>query len=188
MSFYNDYKYNKSHLYGVRNGFVNVIIDSNITEIEKVKYDIINFLDDKGVSYTIVDDGNSSRICISFENQDDKSTYGAYSIVIDSCNKDIYRIYPNEILYIAIEHRKSVLYLTNNKRIETYYHIDHWKDVLDKRMFAQPHYSYIVNLNYVCEVTKEFVTLGYGVEEYKVYTSSRKISSFKKIFMNYSNK
>ena len=101
------------------------------------------------------------------------------SIAVTKCNKDICRVYPHEIIYIAIEDRKSVLYLTDGK-IETHYPMEHWKAVLDEKSFAQPHYSYIVNLHYVEEVTKDFVTLRCGEDEYKVYTSIRKIGMFKK--------
>lgn len=184
-SFYNDLYSKTVVLYGVRNDFVNLIIDSNTTEINKIKSNIIDFLDNKGISYNLVDDGNSDKICISFGNKDCKESFCSSSIIVLASNKDVYRVYPNEIIYIAIEKRKSVLYLTDDRRIETNYHLDHWKIVLDKRTFAQPHYSYIVNLNYVEEVTKELVTLGYNKDEYKVYTSSRKIGAFKKTFMNF---
>jgi DNA-binding LytR/AlgR family response regulator len=88
-------------------------------------------------------------------------------------------VYPHEIIYIAIEDRKSVLYLTDRK-IETHYSMEHWKAVLDEKSFAQPHYSYIINLHYVEEVTKDFVILRHSDNEYKVYTSMRKIGAFKK--------
>lgn len=107
----------------------------------------------------------------------DNGTY--LSIDVIKSNKDICRVYPHEIIYIAIEDRKSVLYLTDGK-IETHYPMEHWKAVLDENSFAQPHYSYIVNLHYVKEVTKDFVTLQYGEKEYQVYTSMRKIGAFKK--------
>lgn len=108
-----------------------------------------------------------------------------HGIPITMCNKDICIVYPHEILFIAIEDRKSVLYLTNRK-IETHYSINHWRNVLDEKFFAQPHYSYIVNLNYVHEVTKKFVKIKYANKEYSVYTSSRKIGAFKKAVFQFN--
>ena len=99
--------------------------------------------------------------------------------------KDCHLVYPQKIVYIAIEDRKSVLYLTDGK-IETNYRLDHWKNLLDQNCFAQPHYSYMVNLNYVAEVTKDFVIVKCMDVEYKVYTSSRKIASFRKAFLNFN--
>lgn len=117
--------------------------------------------------YQIVINGEQSKCC-------------AHSIIVQSCNKDtFYRIYPQEIIYIAIENRKSVLYLSD-KVIETNYHISHWTEVLDKRVFAQPHYSFIVNLNYVYDVSKDTVILKCADKEFSVYVSSRKFRSFKK--------
>ena len=105
-------------------------------------------------------------------------------ISVTKCNKDCCRVYPHEILYIAIEDRKSVLYLTNG-RVETNYHLDYWEHILDANNFAKPHASYIVNLNYVVEVTKNSVKVKHKDAEHSVYTSSRKIGAFKKTFMNF---
>lgn len=108
-------------------------------------------------------------------------------IPVTTCSKDICIVYPHEIVYIAIEGRKSVMYLTGRK-LETYHPIEHWKTVLDEKSFAQPHYSYIVNLNYVAEVTKDFVKVRYGDKEELVYTSSRKIGAFKKAVVEFGEK
>lgn len=108
-------------------------------------------------------------------------------IPVTTCSKDICIVYPHEIVYIAIEGRKSVLYLTDRK-LETYHPIEHWKTVLDEKSFAQPHYSYIVNLHYVAEVTKDFVKVRYGNKEELVYTSSRKIGAFRKTVVEFGEK
>lgn len=105
-------------------------------------------------------------------------------IRVTMCNKDCCRIYPHEILYIAIENRKSVLYLTNGI-VETNHHLDYWENILNANDFAKPHASYIVNLNYVVEITKDSVKVKYKDVEHSVYTSSRKIGIFKKTFLKF---
>lgn len=101
------------------------------------------------------------------------------SIIVQSHDKGtLFRIHPQEILYVVIENRKSVLYLID-KKIETNYPLSYWIDILNGQAFAQPHYAYIVNLNYVYEVTKDFVKLKYDTKEYCVYTSVRRIKAFK---------
>ncbi|MBQ4572703.1 MAG: LytTR family transcriptional regulator DNA-binding domain-containing protein [Clostridia bacterium] len=65
--------------------------------------------------------------------------------------------------------------------------MEYWKEVLDEKSFAQPHYSYIVNLHYMEEVTKDFVALKCGEDEYKVYTSMRKIGAFKKPWVEFDS-
>ena len=77
-----------------------------------------------------------------------------------------------------------MMYLTDRK-LETYNSIEHWKIALDEKSFVQPHYSYIVNLNYVEDVSKDFVTLKCGEDKYKVYTSMRKIGAFKKAVVEF---
>ena len=149
----------------------------------KTKAEIIEILDANGIDFNITTCGGYERFCISF---DDVPDCRNSAIIIQTCNKDVlFKVYLNEIMFIAIENRKSVLYLTD-KKIETHYSIDYWKDKLDGNVFVQPHYSYIVNLNYVDEVTKDFVKIKHGNKEYSVYTSSRKIGAFRKAFLKFS--
>ncbi len=148
----------------------------------KTKSEIIEVLDTNGIDYSIKTCGGCERICISL---DDIPGGCNSAIIVQTCNKDVLcRVYLNDIMFIAIENRKSVLYLTN-KKIETHYPIDYWKEKLDKAVFVQPHYSYIVNLNYVDKVTKDFVKIRFGDKEYSVYTSSRKIGAFRKAFLKF---
>lgn len=162
-----------------------------VTEIEHIerkestKAEVIELLEENRIPYQLTKCCGCERICIAFgENATDKEICCNSAITVLTSSKDACRIYTNDILYIAIENRNSVLYLTDRK-IETHYPIDYWINILDKKVFAQPHYSYIVNLNYVDEVTKYFVKIKYGDEEYSVYTSLRKIGGFKKAFLNF---
>ena len=148
----------------------------------KTKAEIIEILDAKGIDYSITVCGGCERICIPLGDEANCSCNSA--ITIQTCNKDIHRVFPHEILYVAIEDRKSVLYLKDRK-IETNNHLNHWKNILNEKCFAQPHYSYIVNLNYVEKVTKDFVILKYDEVEHKVYTSLRKLSTFKKAVLKF---
>lgn len=143
----------------------------------KTKEEITEILNSNGLSHYPVTYHGCKGFFVPVSDGENYYTYPGMSVT--TCNKDICRVYPHEILYIAIEDRKSVLYLTDRK-IETHYLMEHWKEVLDEKSFAQPHYSYIVNLHYVEAVTKDFVTLRCGEKEYKVYTSMRKVGAFKR--------
>ena len=68
------------------------------------------------------------------------------------------RIRQCDIIYIAIENRKSAVYV-DGKRIETNYSLDYWKKSLNPKIFAQPHSSFLVNLCYVEEINKDFVKI-----------------------------
>ena len=148
----------------------------------KTKEEITEFLNSNDLSHYPVTYHGCNGVFIPTVDSENCYTYP--SISVTTCNKDICRVYPHEILYIAIEDRKSVLYLTDGK-IETHYSMEHWRDVLDEKSFAQPHYSYLVNLNYVEEVTKDFVIIRCGEKEYRVYTSMRKIGAFKKAVLEF---
>ncbi len=147
-------------------------------EIVKTKEKIAQLLSNGNVPYFEA----TYHGCDGFFIPTADNTYPGIAVTV--CNKDIYMVYPHEILYIAIEDRKSVLYMTDRK-IETHCSMDYWKGVLDEKSFAQPHYSYIVNLNYVAEVAKDFVKVKYGDKEELVYTSSRKIGAFKKAVVEF---
>ncbi len=157
----------------------------NISTTEDTKFKLLSFIEENGISYKLINCCGCERLCIDFNDEEKTHKNFCYNsdLIILASNKDIHRIFLNDILYIAIENRKSVLYL-KDRRIETNYNIDHWLNLLDLKIFAQPHHSFIVNLNYVFEVNKDFVKLRCGNKEYSVYTSSRKIGAFKKTFLN----
>ena len=148
----------------------------------KTKEKIMEILNHNDLAHYMVTHHGCKGIFIPTGDSENHRTYPG--IAITMCNKDICKVYPHEIIYIAIEDRKSVLYLTDGK-IETHYPMEHWKEVLDEKSFAQPHYSYIVNLHYVEEVTKDFVKLKHVNKEYSVYTSSRRIGAFRKAFLKF---
>ncbi len=169
-----------------------VFMDSlvcNAAEKKATKAKLIEFMEQNNIGYKLLECCGCDRFCIDFNGEENNcKKYCCNSeIIIQTSSKDICRVYPYEILYIAIEDRKSVLYLTD-RRVETNYLLDYWKDILDLKTFAQPHNSFIVNLNYVDEVTKEWVKVEYGDKEYLVYTSSRKIGAFKKVFLNFGKR
>lgn len=148
----------------------------------KTKAEITELLSDNGLSCIPITYYGCDGLFVPFE--DSENLDFSPGIPVTTCSKDICIVYPHEIVYIAIEGRKSVLYLTDRK-LETYHPIEHWKTVLDENSFAQPHYSYIVNLHYVSEVTRDFVKVRYGDKEELVYTSSRKIGAFKKAVVEF---
>lgn len=161
----------------------------NAAEKEKAKAKLIEFMEQNNIAYNLLECCGGERFCVDFTIEENacKKYCCNSGITVLTSSKDVCRVYPHEILYIAIENRKSVLYLTNG-RVETNYLLDYWKGILDLKIFAQPHNSFIVNLNYVDEVTKEFVKVKYGEEEYSVYTSLRKIGAFKKAFLKFGER
>lgn len=158
----------------------------NTTEKVDEKSKLIEFMEQNNISYNLLECQGCEKFCIDFSSKDNtcKKHCCKSGIIVQTSGRNACRIYPHEIMYIAIENRKSVLYLTSG-RVETSNQLDYWKGILDSDIFAQPHHSFIVNLNYVEEVTKDFVKVKNGNKEYSVYTSLRKIGSFKKAFLKF---
>ena len=170
--------------------FMDLMVCDAVEKIDtQAEGKLIDILEQLGLDFEIIKCCGCDRVCIDLSG--DNNTCKRYccnsGIIVQTSSKDVCRIYPHEILYIAIEDRKSVLYLIDRK-VETNYRLDHWKELLDLKTFAQPHHSFIVNLNYVDEVTKEWVKVKYRDKEYQVYTSSRKIGAFKKAFLKFGER
>lgn len=78
----------------------------------KTKAEIIETLDANSIDYSITTCGGCERICISLG--DEVNGCCNSTIIVQTCNKDVLcKVYLNEIMFIAIENRKSVLYLTD---------------------------------------------------------------------------
>lgn len=148
---------------------------------------LIVFLKENGLNYKVVECCGSEKICINMNCGDNGCNRACCStdIIVQTSGKDECRIRQRDIIYIAIEKRKSAVYV-DGKRIETNYSLEYWKEILNYKIFAQPHSSYLVNLCYVEEVTKDFVKMKHKGNEYSVYTSLRKLNSFKKAFLEYN--
>lgn len=163
-----------------------VLIDNHIDSKEKVKSTVLEFLEKNEIPYSLIenDDCESIRIDLNFDEIFKSDLYYA-PLIIETSDKDVCKVFPYEIMHIAIEDRESVLYLIDKKVIRTNYNISHWEDILSPRCFKRPHHSYIVNLNYVTEVTQDYVFLKYRNNQYTIYTSQRKVRKFKKAFLNF---
>ena len=166
---------------------MSILIDKNIDSKEKVKSTVLEFLEKNEIPYSLIenDDGESICIDLNFNNETFKSDFYYAPLMIEASDKAVCKVYPYEIMHIAIEDRESVLYLNDKKVIRTNYSLYYWENILSTRCFKRPHNSYIVNLNYVTEVTKCFVKLKYRDNQYSIYTSQRKVANFKKAFLNF---
>ena len=159
--------------------------------VEKVNAEteakLVNVLEQLSLNFKIIECCGSNRLCINLDGnaKDCDRLCCSSDIIVQTSNKDECRIRQCDIIYIAIENRKSAVYV-DGKRIETNYSLEHWKEILNPKIFAQPHSSFLVNLCYVEEVTKDFVIIKHKGKDYSVYTSSRKLASFKKAFLEYN--
>ncbi len=153
----------------------------------EVETKLSDVLAELGLDSRIIKCCGSNRLCINLDGnvKDCNRPCCSSDIIVQTNTKDEYRIRQCDIIYIAIENRKSAVYV-DGKRIETNYSLEHWKEILNPKIFAQPHSSFLVNLCYVEEVTKDFVKIKHKGKDYSVYTSSRKLNSFKKAFLEYN--
>ena len=148
---------------------------------------LLGVLKQLDLDFKIIECCGSRKICINLNCDDEDCNCPCCSsdIIVQTSNKEECRIRQCDIIYIAIENRKSAVYV-DGKRIETNYSLEHWKEILNPKIFAQPHSSFLVNLCYVEEITKDFVKIKHKGKDYSVYTSSRKLNRFKKAFLEHN--
>lgn len=150
---------------------------------------LVDVLEQLGLNFKVIECCGSRKICINMncDNEDCAKICCNSDIIVQTSTKDAVRIRQCDIIYIAIENRKSAVYV-DGKRIETNYSLDYWKKSLNPKIFAQPHSSFLVNLCYVEEITKDFVKIKHKGKKYSVYTSSRKVNSFKNAFLKFGGR
>lgn len=109
-----------------------ILIDKNIDINEKVKSTVLEFLEKNEIPYSLIENDDCESICIdlNFNDESFKNDFYYVPLVIETSDKNVCKVYPYEIMHIAIEDRESVLYLIDKKEIRTNYNISHWEDVL----------------------------------------------------------
>lgn len=168
--------------------FMDLMVCDAVEKIDtETEAKLIDFLKENGFDFKIIKCCGSNRLCVNLNDNDEACDRLCCSsdIIVQTSSKDNCRIRQCDIIYIAIENRKSAVYV-DGIRIETNYSLDYWKKSLNTKIFAQPHSSFLVNLGYVDEVTKDFVKIKHKGKDYSVYTSSRKLNNFKKAFLEYN--
>ena len=95
---------------------------------------------------------------------------------------EYYSVFTSDIVYITIEERKAAI-ITRQKKFYTNKKLSYWKEKLkDYDYFAQPHYSYLVNLRYVSDFNKTQLNINIDLRSETLPISQRNYSNFKKNF------
>ena len=120
----------------------------------------------------------NSAVRLSLENDD--------KIVISNSANNTRTLFTINILYLSISKRNTI-FTTKNEIVLSNKKFTHWKkEVIDYNYFAQPHYSYIVNLKYVTNFDRKSVTLTYDANNvYKLPVSRSFYMQFKLKFYEY---
>lgn len=95
------------------------------------------------------------------------------------------RVYVKDILFVSIYKRKTMI-VTKNEEIISNQTLEHWKEVLGNVSFAQPHYSYLVNLENIEKIKNGIIVFEKNNKE-KIYVkiSQRLNKEFKNKFFDY---
>ena len=98
---------------------------------------------------------------------------------------ECYSVFTSDIVYVTIENRKAVI-ITRQKKYYTNQKLSYWKEKLKGYdYFAQPHYSYLVNLRYVSDFNKTQLNIKVDSKTETLPISQRNYSNFKKAYFAY---
>lgn len=89
-----------------------------------------------------------------------------------------------DIICAETAHRKVLIY-TTNKVIKSFENMDYWKNIFTLPCFYSPHRSYIINMRYVCQITKDTITLRFSGQQKDVYLARRRYTDFKDTYLFY---
>ncbi len=113
-----------------------------------------------------------------------KQYYENTRILLSDGNNAV-RVYVRDILYITIEKRKTLIVTKTDDIISTRT-LSEWKELLSDMCFAQPHYSYLVNLNNIEKLKDDMIILKKkNNDEIEVKISQRKSKEFKQKFFSF---
>ena len=104
-------------------------------------------------------------------------------VVIETENETL-KLCSGDIIYLAIDNRYVTVY-TKKGEFRTRKSMNWWKSYLNPHIFTQCHKSFLVNLKYVTNFTKEEVTLTVGGKNYSCHCSRRFYLKFKEAFFNF---
>lgn len=106
------------------------------------------------------------------------------SIVVETANGS-HRISSRDILYIAIDKRKTRI-VTGKGEFKCVNNLDYWKKIfLGNNSFVQPHYSFIVNLRNVTDFSRTEITINLNDKTEYVPISRGHYNDFRQAFFNY---
>ena len=89
-----------------------------------------------------------------------------------------------EIVCIEASQRKVLVY-TVNQVIRSTENMDYWRTALNIPCFYSPHRSYIINMRFIINITKDTITLKYAGLEKDVFLARRRYSHFKDTYLLY---
>lgn len=95
------------------------------------------------------------------------------------------RVYTNDILYISINSRKTVV-VTKQGEIRSGNTMNEWKRLLNMDIFAQPHYSYLVNMQNIDRIDKDMIYMKNSKNEtIMIKIAQRKSKEFRDKFFSF---
>lgn len=107
-------------------------------------------------------------------------------IMVDNRTK-YYNVFTKDIIYATIADKKNIGIVTENRKYISNKGWDYWvKKLLNHDCFSRPHYSYIVNMNYVTDYDKQDITIRINSKQTtKIPISRRHYKTFKDNFSKF---
>lgn len=105
-------------------------------------------------------------------------------IMLSTKDNQIIRVRSRDIIYVEAN-LKAVTVCTNKKIYTVRESLKKIKTMLTASIFAVPHNSFIVNMNYISKFKREEITVDLPSGEIKIQISNRKQPEFKRRFLEF---
>ncbi len=160
-------------------------------DLKRMNPDIVLFIVTSHLSY--LDDAMDLQVFRYLEKPVEKErVFRALDIITEretivdfSSHGKLQNLKADQIVCIYTSLRKNYILTDTGTIIPTGYNIKRWKDIFrNNANFSSPHYSYLINLRYVSKIDNNQITVCCkNGSEMVIYASQRRISQFKKDFI-----
>ena len=144
-------------------------------------YDCLDEAMDLGVTRYILNSGEKERYYSALDKAVDDMN--RYVVQIKGCNGNVYRLHRNEIVFAEAKARKTII-LTTNSKIDANLSIAKIKELLNTPNFINPHYSFVVNSDYISHIEGRDIMVKVNYHYFRVPIASKRISVTKKQLVN----
>lgn len=144
-------------------------------------YDFLDEAMDLGVTRYILNSAEKEKYYSALDKAVDD--INSYVIRIKSSDLNIYSIHKNDIVYVEARGRKSRI-LSTSGIIETNMSIAQMKKKLNTPNFINPHYSFIVNSDYISHIEGKDILVKVNYHYFRIPIATRRCALTKKQLLN----
>lgn len=154
---------------------------SKVFIITSDNYDYLDEVMDLGVIRYILNNDEKERFYSALDKAIED--INNFIVFIKESNGNIHRLHKNEIVFAESKERKTRI-LTSSGMIQTNMRISTIKEILNTPNFINPHYSFVVNSDYISHVEGRDIFVKVSYHYFRVPIAAKRLTQTKKQLAN----